>query len=129
MTMPSSELATCSQASIASSRRSKMSFQRMTTSGSMPLSNSDAVALLLADHDVARQVGAVGVVREHLVEQVGAADDVGGGLLEEVEEHTVLAGENLGQAGHPRRSLAGENDVKDRGQRSRERMKAAISRP
>jgi hypothetical protein len=44
MTMPSSVLATCSQASIASSRRSKMSFQRMTTSGSMPLSNSDAMA-------------------------------------------------------------------------------------
>jgi hypothetical protein len=56
----------------------------------------DAVALLLADHDVARQVGAVGVVREHLVEQVGAADDVGGRFLEEVEEHAVLAGEDLG---------------------------------
>ena len=44
MTMPSSVFATCSQASIASSRRSKMSFQRITTIGSMPASNSDAMA-------------------------------------------------------------------------------------
>ena len=32
----------------------------------------DPVALLLADEDVAREVRAVGIVREHLVEQVGA---------------------------------------------------------
>ena len=215
--MPSSVFATCSQASIASSRRSKMSFQRMTTSGSMPASNSDAmasrltrspsfsrrltshrvvrdrreraqprhglgdlarrlqedvgqalgllhrrldlveaevvghlvdevddvvevadeledvlavdrrherrvqplmdvvgdpVALLLADHDVPRQVGPIGVVGQHLIQQVGTVHHVGGGLLEEIEEHPVLAGEHLGQAGHARRRVAGERDVK-----------------
>ena len=62
----------------------------------------DPVALLLADHDVAREVRPVGVVGEHLVEEVGAAHDVRGGLLEEVEEDAVLAGEDLGQAGHAR---------------------------
>ena len=62
----------------------------------------DPVALLLADHDVARQVRAVGIVGEHLVEEVGAADDVRGRLLEQIEEHAVLAGEDLGQAGHAR---------------------------
>ena len=52
--------------------------------------------------DVAREVGAIGIVREHLVEQVGAADDVRRGLLEEVEEDAILAGEDLGQADHER---------------------------
>ena len=60
----------------------------------------DPVALLLADHDVAREVRPVGIVGEHLVEEVGAAHDVRRRLLEEVEEHAVLAGEDLGQAGH-----------------------------
>ena len=62
----------------------------------------DPVALLLADDDVARQVRPVGIVGEHLVEEVGAAHDVGRRLLEEIEEHAVLAGEHLGQAGHAR---------------------------
>ena len=44
MTMPSRMLATRSVASMASSRRSKMSFQRITTMGSMPVSNSEAIA-------------------------------------------------------------------------------------
>ena len=44
MTMPSRMFATRSVASIASSSRSKMSFQRITTIGSIPLSNSDATA-------------------------------------------------------------------------------------
>ena len=60
----------------------------------------DPVALLLADHDVAREVGPVGIVGEHLIQEVGAAHDVGRGLLEEIEEDAVLAGEDLGQAGH-----------------------------
>ena len=62
----------------------------------------DPVALLLADDDVPREIRPVGVVGEHLIQQVGAAHDVGGRLLEEVEEDAVLAGEHLGQAGHAR---------------------------
>src|SRR5947209_20286808 len=44
MTMPSRMFATCSVASIAASRRSKRSFQRITTMGSLRPSNSDAIA-------------------------------------------------------------------------------------
>ena len=44
MTIPSRMLATRSAASIASSSRSNRSFQRITTIGSMPPSNSDAIA-------------------------------------------------------------------------------------
>ena len=44
MTMPSRMLATRSVASIAASSRSKMSFQRITTIGSIPPSNSEATA-------------------------------------------------------------------------------------
>ena len=44
MTMPWRMFAVVSQASMASSRRSKMSFQRITSIGSMPRSNSDASA-------------------------------------------------------------------------------------
>jgi hypothetical protein len=60
----------------------------------------DAVALLLADDDVAREIRPVGIVGEHLIEEARAADDVGRRLLEQVEEDAVLAGEDLGQAGH-----------------------------
>ena len=42
--MPSSTLAAVSHASTAASSDSKMSFQRITTIGSMPLTNSDATA-------------------------------------------------------------------------------------
>ena len=42
--MPSSMCATVSQASTDASRQSKMSFQRITTIGSMPLANSEATA-------------------------------------------------------------------------------------
>ena len=86
----------------------------------------DPVALLLADHDVPREVGPVGVVGEHLVQQVGAADDVGGRLLEQVEEHAVLAGEHLGQAGHARRRVACESDVKATVSRARRRRVAWV---
>ncbi len=44
VTMFAITFAMCSVASIASSRRSKMSFQRMTTIGSIPPSNRDATA-------------------------------------------------------------------------------------
>ena len=60
----------------------------------------DPVALLLADHDLAGEVGAVGPVGQHLVEQVGAAHDVGRRLLEQVEELPVLRGEDLGEPRH-----------------------------
>ena len=42
--MPSSTLAAVSHASTAASSDSKMSFQRITTIGSMPSTNSDATA-------------------------------------------------------------------------------------
>ena len=50
----------------------------------------DPVPILLADEDVARQPGVLRVAAEHLVEQVGRAQDVGGGLLEEIEELPVF---------------------------------------
>src|SRR3954454_23049367 len=62
----------------------------------------DPVALLLADHDVAREVGAVGEVGEHLVEQVRAARDVARRLLEQVEELAVARAEDVTQPGHRR---------------------------
>src|SRR4051812_682096 len=49
----------------------------------------DPVALLLADKDVAREVGVLGVAAQHLVEQVGCAQDVARRLLEQVEELAV----------------------------------------
>ena len=59
----------------------------------------DPVAVLLADQDVAGQLAALGVVREQPLEQLGRAQDVAAGLLEEVEELAVAAGgENVRQA-------------------------------
>src|SRR3954462_452637 len=55
----------------------------------------DPVALLLADQDVAGEVGVVGEVAQHLIEQVGGALDVSGGLLEQVEELAVPGHEHL----------------------------------
>src|SRR5918999_2543825 len=46
----------------------------------------DPVALLLADHHLARELAAVRPVLEHALEQLGGADDVGSRLLEQVEE-------------------------------------------
>ena len=60
----------------------------------------DAVALLLADDHVARELAVVGPLVEHALEQLGGADDVGAGLLEEVEELALLGREELGQPGH-----------------------------
>ena len=56
----------------------------------------DPVALLLADHDLARQLPVVGPAVEHLLEQLGGLDDVAAGLLEEVEELTLLRREQIG---------------------------------
>ena len=39
-----------------------------------------------------------GNLPQHLVEQVGGAQDVAAGLLEEVEELAVAGGDDLGQA-------------------------------
>jgi hypothetical protein len=55
----------------------------------------DPVALLLADQYLAREVAALGIVAEHLVEQIGGANDVAPGLLEEVEELTSARREDL----------------------------------
>jgi hypothetical protein len=71
----------------------------------------DPVALLLADHDVAGQFRPVREVREHLVEQVGAAHDVRRRLLEQVEELAVLGGEDVRQAGHGLRECSCESGV------------------
>ena len=60
----------------------------------------DAVALLLADDHVARELAVVGPLVEHALEQLRRTDDVGAGLLEEVEELALLGGEELGQSGH-----------------------------
>ena len=58
----------------------------------------DPVAVLLADEDLADQVGLVGIVGEHLLEQAGRAHDVARGLLEEVEELPVARDEDLESA-------------------------------
>src|SRR3954447_4382893 len=55
----------------------------------------DPVALLLADQDVAGQVRPLGIGAQHLVEQVGGADDVAAGLLEQVEVLAVPGDEEL----------------------------------
>jgi hypothetical protein len=60
----------------------------------------DPVALLLADHDVPGEIAPVREVGEHLVEQIRPADDVLGGLLEQVEELAVARQEDLRQACH-----------------------------
>ena len=89
MTMLASTLATCSVASIASSRRSKMSFQRITTIGSMPLSNSDAIASRVdAVAVVLEPVDLVRVVRDvlevaHPRHRLG---DLAAGLQEDVRQ-------------------------------------------
>jgi hypothetical protein len=49
----------------------------------------DPVALLLADQDLARELAVLGEGREHLVEQLGGAQDVAGGLLEQIEVDTI----------------------------------------
>src|SRR4051794_21909385 len=60
----------------------------------------DPVALLLADHDLARERGVVGPLLEHPLEQLGGAHDVRARLLEEVEELAFLGGEQLGEPRH-----------------------------
>ena len=55
----------------------------------------DPVAVLLADEDVADEIGLVRVVGQHLLEQPGRADDVARRLLEEVEELPVARDEDL----------------------------------
>ena len=56
----------------------------------------DAVALLLAEEDLAGELLApVGVGAKELVEQIGRADDVPPGLLEEVKVQAVARHEDL----------------------------------
>ena len=83
--MPSSTWATVSHASTAASSDSKMSFQRITTIGSMPLANSDAtrvalqpVALVLQPvdlHEVRRELGARAQAAQRLGDLLAGADE------------------------------------------------------
>ena len=65
----------------------------------------DPVALLLADQDLARELVALGVLAQQLLEQLGGAQDVPARLLEEVEELAVPRGKDAGEA-HSARNLA-----------------------
>ena len=60
----------------------------------------DAVPVLLADEDLARELAVLGVVLQHLLEQLGGALDVPGGLLEQIEELAVSRQEDLRQTCH-----------------------------
>src|SRR5829696_1161069 len=60
----------------------------------------DAVALLLADHNVTAELAVVGPLVEHALEQLRRTDDVGAGFLEQVEELAFPGREQLGEAGH-----------------------------
>src|SRR4051794_33938391 len=75
-----------------------LAFDRRDERRVQPLDDvvGDPVALLLAHDDVARELGVVGPGREHPLEQVGGADDVRAGLLEQVEELAFLRREQLG---------------------------------
>src|SRR3954447_1011112 len=55
----------------------------------------DAVAVLLAHDDVARELPVVGPLLEHPLQQLGGADAIVPGLLEEVEELALLGREEL----------------------------------
>src|SRR5919112_315649 len=84
----------------------------------------DPVALLLADHDVAREVGPLREVGEHLVEEVRTADDVLRRLLEQVEELPVSGAEDMAEPRHPGASV-GESGVN--GQVADSRLKRSSS--
>src|SRR4051794_18743549 len=74
-----------------------LAVDRSDERGVQPLDDvvRDAVALLLADDDVARQLALVGPAVEHPLQELGGADDVGARLLEEVEELALLRSEQL----------------------------------
>jgi hypothetical protein len=55
----------------------------------------DAIAVLLADEDVPRELTVLGVGPEHPLEQLGGAQDVPRCLLEEVEELLLTRYEDL----------------------------------
>ena len=60
----------------------------------------DLIAFVLAGEDVARQVLALGISREHLVQQFGGAHDVRAGALEQVEELAVGATQQVRDRRH-----------------------------
>ena len=62
----------------------------------------DAVTLVLAGQDLARELPGLGVVAQQSLEQVRGPDDVSGGLLEQVEELTAARREHLGETCHSR---------------------------
>src|SRR2546422_81517 len=123
--MPSSTWATVSQASTAASSDSKMSFQRITSIGSMPVANRDAtpprtlsvepvddvvgdpIALLLAEEQVAGELGALGEVGEHVAQQQARPLHVAARLLEKLEEDLVdSAFEERHRVAQPIRAIA-----------------------
>src|SRR3954454_20610983 len=65
----------------------------------------DPVALLLADHDVARQLAVVRPPVEHVLEDLAGLDDVAASLLEQVEELALARREESGEPGHSRECM------------------------
>ena len=69
----------------------------------------DPVALLLAEHDVAREAGLLGIVRQQVAQQQRRALDVAARLLEQGQQLRVGPGpaqqhsRNLSALGAPRR--------------------------
>jgi len=59
----------------------------------------DAVTLLLAFADLERQALTFGVGAEHLVQELGRTNHVGGSPLEQPEELVVASTQALGQTG------------------------------
>ena len=77
---------------------------------------SDPVALVLAQHEVAREVGALGVVHEQVAQQQRSALDVASRSLPEVRRPRRLAGPV--QQGHPKPTLV----------RARSRLRHSVHR-
>jgi hypothetical protein len=61
---------------------------------------SDVVAVLLADHDVARQRHRVGKPDEHLVDQLGGTHRIRSGPLEQVEVLPIAAAKQVTDRRH-----------------------------
>ena len=61
----------------------------------------DAVTFVFAVADVLRQTAVVRIVRQQLLEQLRAAQDVLAGLLEQLEVGSVTRGEHLCDPRHP----------------------------
>ena len=60
----------------------------------------DVIAVVLAGQDLAREVLALGISGQHLVEQLGRSHDVRAGTLEQVEELAVVASQEVRDGRH-----------------------------